>query len=95
MKGLRASGHGLRARRAIAALVALALLLLGFVLAQALGAAQTRRAKEDVNRQEVDGSTPLQWAVYNGDVAEAQRLLRAGAKVGQANKYGATPMSLC
>ena len=27
--------------------------------------------KDDVNRRNVDGSTPLQWAVYNGDVAEA------------------------
>jgi uncharacterized protein len=50
--------------------------------------------KEDVNRRNPDGSTPLQWAVYNGDVAEAKRLLRAGANVKLANKYGATPMSL-
>jgi len=48
----------------------------------------------DVNRRDVDGSTPLQWAVYNGDVAEATRLVRAGADVSLANKYGATPMSL-
>ena len=50
--------------------------------------------KEDVNRRNADGSTPLQWAVYNGDVAEAKRLLRAGADVTLANNYGATPMSL-
>jgi ankyrin repeat protein len=50
--------------------------------------------KEDVNRRNPDGSTPLQWAVYNGDLAEAKRLLRAGADVKLANKYGATPMSL-
>jgi ankyrin repeat protein len=49
---------------------------------------------EDVNRRNADGSTPLQWAVYNGDVAEARRLLRAGANVSLANNYGATPMSL-
>ena len=49
----------------------------------------------DVNRQNPDGSTPLQWAVYNGDVAEAKRLLRAGADVTIANKYGASPMTLC
>jgi ankyrin repeat protein len=42
----------------------------------------------------VDGSTPLQWAVYNNDVAEARRLVRAGANVSLANHYGATPMSL-
>jgi ankyrin repeat protein len=50
--------------------------------------------KEDVNRRNVDGSTPLQWAVYNGDVAEATRLVRAGADITLANNYGATPMSL-
>ena len=50
--------------------------------------------KEDVNRRNPDGSTPLQWAVYNGDVAEVKRLLRAGADASIANKYGATPMSL-
>jgi len=56
--------------------------------------AQSRSTKQDVNRRNPDGSTPLQWAVYNGDVAEAKRLLRAGADVSLANKYGATPMSL-
>jgi ankyrin repeat protein len=52
------------------------------------------RTKEDVNRRNPDGSTPLQWAVYNGNVAEARRLLRAGANVTLANNYGATPMTL-
>ena len=56
--------------------------------------ADSSRRGEDVNRRNADGSTPLQWAVYNGDVAEARRLLRAGADVSLANKYGATPMSL-
>jgi ankyrin repeat protein len=50
--------------------------------------------KEDVNRRNVDGSTPLQWAVYNGDVAEVRRLLKDGADVSLANNYGATPMTL-
>jgi len=54
----------------------------------------SRTKKEDVNRRNVDGSTPLQWAVYNGDVAEVRRLLKAGADVSIANNYGATPMSL-
>jgi ankyrin repeat protein len=51
-------------------------------------------AKEDVNKRNPDGSTPLQWAVYNGDLAEAKRLLRLGADVKIANNYGATPMGL-
>ena len=50
--------------------------------------------KEDVNRRGVDGSTPLQWAVHTGDVAEVKRLLRTGANVSLANNYGVTPMSL-
>ena len=41
-----------------------------------------------------DGSTPLQWAVYHEDAGEVQRLLKAGAKVGEANDYGATPMQM-
>jgi ankyrin repeat protein len=50
--------------------------------------------KEDVNRRNADGSTPLQWAVYNGDAAEVKRLLRAGANVALANSYGVTAMTL-
>ena len=54
----------------------------------------SRTPAEDVNRRNDDGSTPLQWAVYEGDIAEAKRLLRAGADFTLANNYGATPMSL-
>jgi ankyrin repeat protein len=53
----------------------------------------SRRA-DDVNRRNVDGSTPLQWAVYENDVPLVKRLLHAGADVSLANNYGATPMSL-
>lgn len=48
----------------------------------------------DVNDRHTDGSTPLQWAAYEGDVTEVRRLIDAGADVSLANKYGATPMSL-
>lgn len=41
-----------------------------------------------------DGTTPLHWAVFRGDVAEVKRLLKAGAKVDAANRYGATPMQM-
>ena len=54
----------------------------------------SRTSREDVNHRNPDGSTPLQWAVYKGDVAEARRLVRAGANVSLANNYSATPMSL-
>jgi ankyrin repeat protein len=68
--------------------------LLAVLLSVATLGAQKSSRKEDVNRRDVDGSTPLQWAVYKGDVAEARRLLRAGADASLANNYGATPMSL-
>jgi len=47
-----------------------------------------------VNQRSADGSTPLLWAVYDGNVAEVRRLLKAGANVTLANNYGASPMSL-
>jgi ankyrin repeat protein len=58
-----------------------------------LAAAQQKTAA-DINRRGVDGSTPLQWAVYEGNAAEVRRLLKAGANVSLANNYGATPMGL-
>jgi ankyrin repeat protein len=51
-------------------------------------------AAQDVNHRYPDGSTPLQWAVHKGDVAEVKRLLAAGADVSVANRYGATAMGL-
>src|SRR5262245_58796401 len=56
--------------------------------------AASAQQSTDVNRREVDGSTPLQWAVYEENVAEVRRLLKAGAKVSLANNYGVTPMQL-
>jgi ankyrin repeat protein len=63
-----------------------AILMLGIGIAHA--------DENDVNRRNPDGSTPLQWAVFEGDVAEVRRLLEAGADASLANDYGATPMSL-
>jgi ankyrin repeat protein len=49
---------------------------------------------DGVNDRHTDGSTPLQWAVFEVDVAEVRRLLESGADVSLANRYGATPMGL-
>ena len=54
----------------------------------------TAKAGVNVNARNADGSTPLQWAVYEGDAPEVRRLIDLGADVRAANDYGATPMSL-
>jgi ankyrin repeat protein len=41
-----------------------------------------------------DGSTPLQWAIFNGNLTEAKRLLKAGADVKAENAYGVDAMQL-
>src|SRR4051812_35877518 len=46
----------------------------------------------DVNAPAVDGATALHWAVHYEDVALVDRLLRAGANVMAANRYGVTPL---
>jgi len=74
---------------------------LAFGAGAGLAAAQGPRAavdgagpEVDVNHRLADGSTRLQWAVYEGDVAEVERLLEAGADVSIANNYGVTAMGL-
>ncbi|MES2603616.1 MAG: ankyrin repeat domain-containing protein, partial [Pseudomonadota bacterium] len=47
----------------------------------------------DVNAAESNGTTVLQWAVHNGDVALVEKLLKAGADVNAKNSYGASAMS--
>jgi ankyrin repeat protein len=41
-----------------------------------------------------DGTTPLHWAVRNDDLAAADKLIRAGANVKAADRYGVTPLYL-
>ncbi|MEO6185763.1 MAG: ankyrin repeat domain-containing protein [Steroidobacteraceae bacterium] len=48
----------------------------------------------DVNAQQADGATALQWAAYRADAKLAVLLLNAGAKPGLANHNGATPLWL-
>ncbi len=48
----------------------------------------------DVNAAEVDGTTALHWAAYQGDAETARLLLAAGARTGVANRYGVTPLAL-
>ena len=71
-----------------------ALLVLTALMVLAARVNAPRAAVADVNHRNADGSTPLQWAVYKGDVAEVRRLLDDGADPSLANDYDASPMSL-
>lgn len=70
----------------------LALPLLGLLAAGPFALAETV-APGDPNAREVDGTTPLHWAVYRNDVAAVKRLIGAGADVNASNDYGSTPLS--
>ena len=48
----------------------------------------------DVNSSELDGTTALHWAAYQGDLETARLLLRAGANSAALNRYGVTPLVL-
>lgn len=63
---------------------------MSFVLAIAL----TLLQQNVVNKTEVDGTTSLHYAVRNDDAQLVDRLIRAGADVKAANRYGITPLYL-
>ena len=46
----------------------------------------------DVHARSADGTTALQWAVYNDDADLVERLIKAGADVSATNDYGANPL---
>ena len=51
-------------------------------------------AEADAPASRPDGSTPLQWAVFEGDSAEVKRLLAAGADPSVMNAYGVDAIQL-
>src|SRR5579871_1304389 len=52
------------------------------------------KQKADVNAQQADGATAIQWAAYRNDLEMADVLIAAGANVKTPNSDGATPLSL-
>jgi ankyrin repeat protein len=51
-------------------------------------------AEADAPASRPDGSTSLQWAVFEGNIAEVKRLLAAGADPSVINDYGVDAMQL-
>src|SRR3954470_8082928 len=65
--------------------------------AEKMDRAQVRaliRQHVNINASQPDGMTPLHWATYHDDLDIAQMLIRVGANVKAANRYGVTPLSL-
>jgi ankyrin repeat protein len=56
-------------------------------------ALQLVRSGADVNAAQLDGTTPLHWAVYAVDTELTQALLAKGAKAEVRNRFGATPLA--
>jgi ankyrin repeat protein len=50
--------------------------------------------RKAINAPQPDGSTALHWAARRNDVATAGALIKAGADVKAATRYGITPMNL-
>ncbi len=51
-------------------------------------------AEADAPASRPDGSTPLQWAVFEGNIAQVKRLLAAGADPNAVNNYGVDAIQL-
>ena len=83
---------------ALAGVVSLAAAAPGLVDAVKQGDRDAVRAalkqRADVNAPEVDGTTPLHWAVRADDREMVEMLIRAGARAKVANRYRITPLSL-
>ena len=79
----------MRMRKVVAAVAT----SLAMALLCATAAANAAASKADEPRKP-DGSTPLMVASFEGDVAEAGRLLKEGASVKATNTYGVNAMQL-
>lgn len=64
------------------------------LLAVALLGSGTAWAGQADEPRAADGSTPLHQAVFQGDITEATRLIKAGANVRATNAYGVNAMQL-
>src|SRR3954454_22421758 len=51
------------------------------------------RARADVNKPAVDGTTALHWAVRGNNLEMVDVLVKAGANVKAVNRYGIAPLT--
>ena len=89
-----------KASTALALLLALASATAHADLMDAVRSNDTRQAlielsspETDVKMRMSDGTTPLHWAVYHGNLDLVEELVDAGADVNARNEYGSSPMS--
>ena len=68
--------------------------LIEAVKAGNLAAARSLVRNAPVNAREVDGTTALHWAVRSDNLELVRLLLKAGADVRLANRYGVLPLTL-
>lgn len=66
--------------------------LAALLAAAPAGAGGGQQRPTPANLVSADGTTPLHRATDRDDLAEAQRLVRAGANVKAKNRYGVTPL---
>ena len=64
------------------------------IMAAVLLVSTAAAAAADAPASRPDGSTPLQWAVFEGNLAEVKRLLAAGADPKAINDYGVDAIQL-
>ncbi len=65
---------------------------LAAMLLAALSVGAPSFAADKVDAVDADGTTPLHWAVFNGDVAKVDALIKAHADVNARNRFGSTPL---
>src|SRR5690606_10103263 len=90
---MRSRFPDLRAMAVLAATTCISGLVLADQPAARAAATSTPISTATATAVDVDGTTPLHWAVYRSDVEAVKRLLKAGADARAHNDYGATPLS--
>jgi uncharacterized protein len=83
-----------RRRGSVALWHKIAVRILATLLLMASVSAGQSGDPNSANKTEPDGTTALHWAAQRNDLETAEKLIRAGANVTAANRYGVTPLQV-